>query len=226
MTEKNIDRVTQLLRDFDDMTKRVKGQLISRLGDKVKTVLQESREEYERIIPRIPSAEGKEPFTRFLISTGQYLALYKVLTKHGFTSSEAGELVYTITDKLLASYPRFLIRYLSPNIFSQEYIEKVKRGARESQQQPIGGYVFNYVNGTPDFNYGVDYTECGVHKFLMEMGTPELTPYICAMDTLHSERLGWGLKRTVTLAEGGHMCDFRFRKGKKTNVSSSLTKQV
>jgi hypothetical protein len=82
--------------------------------------------------------------------------------------------------------------------------------------------VFNYVDGTPDFTYGVDYTQCGVHKFLTEMGAPELSPYICATDVLTSERLGWGLRRTMTIAEGGNICDFRFRKGRMTDVTSSV----
>jgi hypothetical protein len=30
--------------------------------------------------------------------------------------------------------------------------------------------------------------------------------------------LGWGLRRTMTLAEGGERCDFRFKKGGETCV--------
>ena len=222
MTGKNNDKEKQLLRDYNKVTKRVKKELVSKLGDKAEFVLHESREEYQKIIPHIPSAGGHEPFTRFLISTGQYLALYRVLKRHGFTSKEAGELLYSLTSKLLESYPGFLIRFLTPNIFSKDYLEKVRIGAGESQRRSFGGYVFNYVEGTPDFDYGVDYTECGVHRFLLEMGAPELTPYVCAMDVLSSDRLGWGLRRTMTIADGGHVCDFRFRKGKETDVSSSV----
>lgn len=212
------------MRDFTKLVKRVKKHVVSQIGETAEVILHESRNEYQRIIPQIPSAENLEPFTRFLISTGQYLAVYRVLRKHGFTSKDAGELIYYITEKLIASYPRFLTRFLSPDIFSQKYIEKVRRGAKESQRKPIGGYVFTYVDGSPAFNYGVDYTNCGVHKFLTEMGAPELTPYICAMDILSSEQLGWGLKRTMTIAEGGNICDFRFRKSMPTEVSSSVIK--
>jgi hypothetical protein len=31
--------------------------------------------------------------------------------------------------------------------------------------------------------------------------------------------LGWGLTRTVTLAEGAERCDFRFKKGGETKVT-------
>jgi len=222
VTGKNNDKEKQLLKDFNDVAKRLKRELESKLGDKSELVFREVHEEYKKIIPHIPSAGGHEPFTRFLISTGQYLALYRVLKTHGFTSKEAGELLYSLTDKLLESYPGFLIRFLTPNIFSKDYIEKVRIRAGESQRRSFGGYVFNYVDGTTDFDYGIDYTECGVYRFLLEMGAPELAPYVCAMDILNSDRLGWGLRRTMTIADGGHVCDFRFRKGKETDVSSSV----
>jgi len=38
-------------------------------------------------------------------------------------------------------------------------------------------------------------------------------------DILSSELLGWGLKRTMTLAEGAERCDFRFKKGGETRVA-------
>ncbi len=37
--------------------------------------------------------------------------------------------------------------------------------------------------------------------------------------------MGWGLKRTQTLADGCQYCDFRFKKGAETQISSK-TKEV
>ena len=47
----------------------------------------------------------------------------------------------------------------------------------------------------------------------------ELAPYVCAVDKVASEMLGWGLSRTMTLAEGCERCDFRFKKGGMTYVA-------
>ena len=49
-------------------------------------------------------------------------------------------------------------------------------------------------------------------------GAAELTPYVCAVDKAVSERLGWGLSRSATLAAGCERCDFRFKKGGATCV--------
>jgi hypothetical protein len=59
-------------------------------------------------------------------------------------------------------------------------------------------------------------------NFLREQGADEIAPYLCALDQISSEKLGWGLIRTSTLAEGGKVCDFRFKKGGPTRISSSV----
>ena len=51
------------------------------------------------------------------------------------------------------------------------------------------------------------------------MAGTELAPYVCAVDKVASEMMGWGLSRTMTLAEGREKCDFRFKKGGKTDVA-------
>jgi len=40
-------------------------------------------------------------------------------------------------------------------------------------------------------------------------------------ELLYSEALGWGLRRTMTLADGQERCDFRFKRGGKTHVALS-----
>lgn len=88
------------------------------------------------------------------------------------------------------------------------------------ERKYAGGYVLAYVEGDgQDFDYGIDYIECASCKFLNDQGATELGPYVCAVDRVASEMLGWGLRRTMTLAEGGERCDFRFKKGGKTCVT-------
>jgi hypothetical protein len=81
-------------------------------------------------------------------------------------------------------------------------------------------YVYNFIPGDgKTFDYGVDYIECASCKFLAKHGAPELAPYLCPVDILYSKALGWGLTRTMTLAEGADKCDFRFKQGRPTNVA-------
>lgn len=69
-----------------------------------------------------------------------------------------------------------------------------------------------------NFDYGIDYTECANVKFIRAQGAMELAPYTGATDKVVSEKLGWGLKRTMTLADGKAKCDFRFKQGGKPSI--------
>lgn len=70
------------------------------------------------------------------------------------------------------------------------------------------------------FDYGVDHTEFATVKFLTAQGASGLAPCLSAADILYSEALGWGPKRSTTLAEGAERCDFRSKKGAETRVAA------
>ena len=225
-----VSRKRKLLKEFDKTLDRIRGLFVSRYGEDSEAVLHEARQEYEALIPQLPYIGGKQPFTQFLISTAWYLSLYRVLKRRGETVEEVGQLLYRASEAYLQAYPRFLRRFLGFMTFSPRYLRRLEKGALEShERQYPGDYVYDYVAGDGvTFDYGVDYIECGPVKFLAEQGAPELAPHICPADILSSEILGWGLQRTMTLAEGAERCDFRFKKGGETQVvvPESLEKYV
>ena len=70
------------------------------------------------------------------------------------------------------------------------------------------------------FDWGVDYVSCGNYEFMKQQGAEEFAPYVCLSDMALGEALGWGLTRTQTLADGCDRCDFRFKQGGGTHISS------
>jgi hypothetical protein len=215
-----ISRKRKLLNEFDRTLDQIRELFVSCYGADSEAMLQEARQEYEALIPQLPHVGGRQPFTQFLISTAWYLSMYRVLKRRGESVEAVGQFIYQATEAYLQAYPRSLRRFLGFMTFSARYLRRVKKGALRSQERQYpGDYVYDYVAGDGEtFDYGVDYVECGPVKFLTEQGAPELAPYICPTDILSSELLGWGLKRTMTLAEGAERCDFRFKKGGKTQV--------
>jgi hypothetical protein len=212
----------QLLKDFDKTVKYVRDVFVARYGTPLaETMIAEARQEYGALIPQLPYIGGKQPFTQFIISTGWALAMYRALQRHGGTVEQAGKLAYQASAAYLRAYPPFLRRLFGRRTFSRRYVARVRQRAAESQQRQYpGDYVYNFVEGDGQtFDYGVDYVECASVKFLQQQGAPELAPYLCAADKLYSEMLGWGLQRTMTLAEGADRCDFRFRRGGETRVA-------
>jgi len=222
MTHENyVSRKARLLKDFDRSLVRVKRVLISRYGEEKATALiSNSRREYEALIPQIPYIGDKNPLLIFLLPTSRYLALYRALQNQGRTVEDAGQMVYEMGQAELKAIPRLVRGVIGCVWFSPWFLRRLKKRAMESQQHRYpGGYVLTYVEGDgQSFDYGIDYTECASCKFLSAQCALELAPYVCAVDKAASEMLGWGLSRTMTLAEGHEKCDFRFKKGGKTCV--------
>jgi hypothetical protein len=218
-----VPQKSRLLKDFDRMAARVKRVLISRYGEgPAKALIRESRREYEALIPQIPYIGEKSPMLIFLLPTSRYLAVYRALQKRGATVEDGGRLIYEMCEAEAKAYPGFVRRLTGWLWFSPLFLRRVRKRAAESQKRQYpGGYVFTYIEGDGrDFDWGIDYTECSGCKLLKAQGAMDLAPYICAVDKVSSELLGWGLTRTMTLAEGFEKCDFRFKKGGQTRVTT------
>jgi hypothetical protein len=222
-----VDHKQKLLKDFDKTSKQIRGVLVAKYGEaQADAMAGEVRLEYERLIPDLPYVGGRQPFTRFIISTAWCLAMYRVLKAHGRTVQEAGPLVYELTAKMTYDYPWFVRWFIGRMCFCQLLLGNLKKTAAESHQRRYpGGYVYTFVEGDgKEFDWGVDYTECASCKFLGEHGASELGPYLCLVDEVYSEAFGWGLTRTKTLADGYEKCDFRFKKDGRTRIESRVSR--
>jgi hypothetical protein len=214
---------SRFLKDFDRMAARVRRVLISRYGEEqAKALIRDSRKEYEALIPQIPFIGEKSRMLIFLLPTSRYLAVYRALRKRGATVEDAGLLIYEMCEAEAKAIPGPVRRLMGWLWFSPLFLRRVRKRAAESQKRPYpGGYVYDYVEGNGrDFDWGIDYLECSSCKLLKAQGAMELAPYVCAVDKVSSELLGWGLTRTMTLAEGFDKCDFRFKKGGRTCVAT------
>lgn len=66
------------------------------------------------------------------------------------------------------------------------------------------------LDKTDEYELGYDYLECGICKLCRDEGCFELAKYLCKIDYLMVDLIGVNLTRTMTIAEGGEYCDFRF----------------
>jgi hypothetical protein len=223
MTHDNyLSRKNQLLRAFDKSLSRVKRPLEAWLGiQQTNRLIQESRLAYDDLIPRIPFIGNKNPLLIFFWPTTRYLAVYRALQSQGLTIDDAGRLTLMIGTQDLRAVPFIARRFMSTIWFSPWFKARIqKREIKTQQRRYPGDFVINYIQGDGrEFDYGVDYIECANCKLLKAERAFELAPYLCAVDKPASELLGWGLTRTMTLAEGFYKCDFRFKKGGPTHVA-------
>jgi len=220
-----ISRKKRLLREFDETAVIAKDLIVSRYDkDFANELRKETRKAYEELIPQIPYIKGFPTLRRFfanktLIVCAQELAVYKILKRHGRTAEEAWELCHDVLRSRLKRAPvftRWMIRYLTFSKLMRTIEAKIQR-------KSSGDFLARVLEGDGEkFDFGVDYIECPIYKFMCEQGAGEFAPYICLSDILLSDAFGWGLMRTGTLAEGCDRCDFRFKKGGKTRISSRI----
>ena len=217
-------RKEKLLKDFDRTSALTKASLVARYGKEFTSMLQrEIRQEYEKLIPEIPYIKGSRarPLNSFLLITAQELAVYKAITKHGKPPGEAWELCHEALRFRLAEIPQWKRWLLRRFMFSRLVRKIVARRARQQQKIRFGDFEVEYLIGEGDeFDFGVNYLQCGNYAFVKRHGGEEFAPYVCMSDIVLSEAMGWGVIRTQTLADACPHCDFRFKKGAPTQISS------
>ena len=95
--------------------------------------------------------------------------------------------------------------------FSEKKMEKRRQWSKKTYERKYkNDWVVDVLEKTDDYEFGFDYHECGVCKLCKDEGCPELAKYLCRLDYMIVDVMGIKLKRTMTLAEGGEKCDFRF----------------
>ncbi len=177
-------------------------------------ISEETREEFERLIPEIPYVGGRRnPSTELLINTAGILSFHRVLKRHGVQGEEFAEVLQESTVTYMESYPVWL-RRLMGRIWMSRWLRRFMHGrARISQQRRYDGeFVYEVVPEDGAYEWGIDYLECGILKFLQSLGETELMDAMCELDHIMFPALGVSLRRTQTLAQGCERCNFRFRR--------------
>ncbi|MBN2007269.1 MAG: L-2-amino-thiazoline-4-carboxylic acid hydrolase [Anaerolineae bacterium] len=213
-----LSQSNKLLKELAGFAKLMQPELAARYGAQTALkVRQDTLAEYEKLLPQFPYIGGKaNPLTTNLVQAGYALALCRALQPHGGTVEEVGELSCLALERKLKQLPAFMRRWLGKFAYSPSRVQKMRARAQASQARRYpGDWVFEVIEGDgKTFDVGMDYTECGIDKFMRSQGAAELTPYLCNLDYVTFGAFGMGLLRTKTLGWGCDCCDFRVqRKG-------------
>jgi hypothetical protein len=216
-----VSQKSKLLEDFDKQAlKYSRKVLVPHFGeDRTDAILRDVRREYETIIPKLPYIGGENNInTTFLIMSAGCLAIYKVLKDHDMTAEQIGKTIFEMVEARAYAYPKFFLRLVGKLKYGKKYEQYLKEQAAQSQRRQYrGDWVFTFIEGDrKEFDYGLDFTECGACKLFHDHGADELAPYFCLPDFVFSKAFNRGLVRSMTLAEGYDRCDFRYKRGRET----------
>jgi len=217
-------RKQNLLADLDETAALVKDSVVGRYGETFADTLHSAiRREYEMLIPEIPYIKGPRgrALNTFLLITAQELAAWKAMKGEGKSAAETWELCHQAIRAKAGRIPRWK-RWLSRRLMFSRLVRRIfARREKLGQTHRLGDFEIQYLLGDGDeFDLGVNYLQCGNHRFALEHGGEEFAPYICMSDIALSDAMGWGLIRTRTLADGCDHCDFRFKSEAPTRISS------
>lgn len=211
----------KFLSGFDFISKRTGHVFEKHFGSKLsESVIRDFRNEFDKIINELPYIGGfKNDHTWYLLSSTLCLSAHKAMKKQGKTVEESGQIIYEIADALFESLPRFVTRYGGKIFFHIYFKRLLKQSADTHKREHPYNWVFDVFKGNGiEYDFGVDYHECFICRFFKEQGEEELIPYMCVLDYIISETFGWGLVRTQTIYNGDKACNFRYKKGRPSEV--------
>ncbi|MDV3297162.1 MAG: L-2-amino-thiazoline-4-carboxylic acid hydrolase [Brachybacterium paraconglomeratum] len=182
--------------------------------DLAEEMLPELLRQTEELVVAAPYIGGRSNrLSRNLYLTAPLLALHRGLQARGKPLEEIAGIIYRGTAAAYA-HPAYaaLLRLQGALLFTRLGRARLRRdAARRQLRRYPDDWVMEVVEGE-GFELGVDYTECGIVKYLKANGAPELAPYLCLLDYPMCDRMHVHLDRAETIAAGGERCTFRFQR--------------
>jgi hypothetical protein len=185
----------------------------------VHRIKREARIELENLLSRLPYVGGdKAPFTSLMIQSAETIALYKATKSLNLAEREIGKMIYEIAESYAQSISSIKKRFYRKAIFSRKMKNYWKEWLKVSQKREYPeNWVGEFIEGDKkNFDYGINFIECGWLKLIQNEGAEEIAPYACLCDYARMKAIGVGFKRTKTIAAGAEICDFRFIRNYQT----------
>jgi hypothetical protein len=213
----------ELLQAFHGINLGARQYLAARDGGKLAdAVTREAASRFSALLLRLPEVGGQRNIDQSYIPIAAwYLAYYHPMLARGKTAEDVGRMIYDLNDADLQKRPRTQALAEGARWFSRANLEKLQKWAAWTQKRQYpANWVATFIPGNgEDFDFGYNYQECGVVKYLRSHGASEVAPYVCLNDFIKSRALGTGLWRSQTLAQGDARCNFRYKHGRPVTQS-------
>ncbi len=163
--------------------------------------------QFNQLLKEVQYVGGdKNKMTSGLVQSAYFFAVYDVLTKYGVSIHVIGHLLTNMGERILDRIPDIVGKIAGKYMYSASTIRRRQKKERSS-------YKDNWVSSiqessNDDYDITVTYTQCAIQLFAKNTGHLDILPYMCNLDYKLYKKLGLGLKRTKTLAEGYDCCDF------------------
>ncbi len=214
----------KLLKQFDKAATRARPRLVGHYGDLADAIIEETRAEYARVIPELPYIGGKRNmFTPIIIVNGWILAYHRTMKTRGASTEEIVKLMHGIAEDLTYAYPRFLLRLVGRMMGSWSFRRRLRAFAAQTQEREYPeDFVATYLEGDEGFDWGWEFSECAVCKFMTAQGIEDLLPFCSFVDHVHSTAMGMGMEHVTVIGMGDPVCRIELKRGRETPMKDNL----
>jgi hypothetical protein len=186
---------------------------------RIERLLEGAQSEFIGLLDQLPFIGGRENvLTRMLIGAVRSWTVFSRLEVQGLALREIARIGYGKFAHDAESTPPEAKRRTREFYFSQEMkIAETMRAAESQSEKYEGDWKSEFVDGDGvAFDFGIDFTECALIKFLAPRDALRFMPIFCLSDYATYRDWGIGFRRTQSLVNGAPSCDFRFKKDWQT----------
>jgi hypothetical protein len=177
-------------------------------------IRQEVMDEFDVVLTQMPHVGGAASrMSDFFMRLLGFMAISRVLRRHGVALPVIGEIERETYKAQLLTLPEAERLAAGRQFLSPENQALLREQAAKSHAQEFSeDFVYDFVEPGPGdrFEFGINYTACGICKFADRHGDKEILPNICGLDFDAYATQGIRLERSQTLAGGASHCNFRF----------------
>jgi hypothetical protein len=181
-------------------------------------IRQEVMDEFEIVLTQMPYVGGAASrMSDFFMRLMGFMAISRVLRRRGVPLPVIGEIERETYKAQLLTAPEAERLASGRQFMSPENQALLREQAATSmtdshQKEFPEDFAYDFVEPDTDdnFEFGINYKECGFCKLAARHGDKDILPNICGLDFVAYAARGIHLERTQTLAGGASHCDFRF----------------
>jgi len=199
---------------FNTSFKKALMTVLSYPKDEAEKITLEAKEEYKRIIAKLPEFEKGDRFKMNIVSC----AMFSAFCLSFKTLPDVEQLTKFYKQGMMNAGMKLFCRMSGMKKYTKSDIEGLKKteAFRAADRNP---YSWNmeflpYEDGS---GYECRFTKCGICTLMKELGLEKAIPAMCRLDYTMAEEGGvTDFVRRYTIADGGPYCDCGYKK--KENV--------
>lgn len=211
-------RQAQLLGEFQGVLRGAQAMLTPEISsNRAQSIVQEATSRFQKLLPELPDVGGEQNINaEFIPIAAWYASLLPAMQEQNLSAERTGKLIYDLNCFDYTNKPAAVLQAEGEELFSPASLQRWRQWTTESQKKEFSAnWVARFIEGDGDaFDFGIEYSECGVVKYLQSQNAAAAAPYVCINDFLKSKAIGSGLERTKTIAAGDGHCNFRYKKGR------------